>query len=32
MFGSSYTSTGWQIFRFILGILVGWTIAGYLYH
>ena len=32
MFGHNYTSIKWQVTRFILGILVGWTIAGYLYH
>lgn len=32
MFGHNYTSMTWQVTRFILGILVGWTIAGYLYH
>lgn len=32
MFGLDYCSIKWQIFRFVSGILVGWTIAGYLYH
>lgn len=32
MFGHNYTSMTWQVTRFTLGILVGWTIAGYLYH
>ena len=27
MFGHNYTSMTWQVTRFILGILVGWTIA-----
>lgn len=32
MFGQAYTSTKWQVIRFLFGAFVGWTIAGYLYH